>query len=123
MSLPPYLSFHGGLSLQALEIARDGYDSESATALLIFHGTIARIEAAIDLDSIPRLGVTNIIDSHIVVLTPEEWDSIKFFATAKNILSCYLPLAVSNHPVLDANSLAGVRIGPAGGIAGRDDSV
>jgi hypothetical protein len=27
LSLRPYFSFHGGLSLQALEIARDGYDS------------------------------------------------------------------------------------------------
>jgi len=44
------------------------------------------------------------------MLTPEEWHSIKFFATAKNILSCYLPLAPGNHPVLDANSLAGVRL-------------
>jgi len=44
------------------------------------------------------------------MLTPEEWHSIKFFATAKNILSCYLPLALGNHPVLDANSLAGVRL-------------
>src|ERR1039458_7788906 len=104
LSLGPYFSLHGDLGLQALEIARDGYDSESATAFLIRHGTIARIEAPIDLDSLPLLGVAHIIDSHVVILTPEEWDSIKLFATAKNILSCYLPLAFSNHPVLDANS-------------------
>ena len=53
----PYFSFHGGLSLQALEITRDGYDSESATAFLVRHGTIATIEAPIDLDGLPLLGV------------------------------------------------------------------
>ena len=122
LSLRPYFSFHGGLSLQALEIARDGYDSEGATAFLVRHGTIARIEAPIDFDGLPLLGVAYVIDSHIVVLTPEEWNRVKLFATAKNILSCYLALAFSDHPVLDANSLAGVRIRPAGGIACSEDS-
>src|SRR5207302_6910579 len=122
LSLRPYFGFHGGLSLQALEITRNGYDSESATAFLVRHGTIARIEAPIDLDSLPLLGVAHVIDSHVVVLTPEEWNRVKLFATAKNILRCDLSLALSNHPVLDANSLAGVRIGPAGGIASCEDS-
>src|SRR5712692_6958301 len=122
LSLRPYFSFHGGLSLQALEIARDGYDSESATAFLVRHGTIACIEAPIDLDSLPLLRVAHVIDSHVVVLTPEEWNSVKLFTTAKNILSRYLPLALGNHPMLDANSLAGVRIWPAGGIASSEDS-
>jgi hypothetical protein len=34
-SVRPYCSFHGGLGLQALEISRDGYSSESATAFLV----------------------------------------------------------------------------------------
>jgi len=77
LSLPPDFSFHGRLSLQALEIARDRYDSESTTAFLIRHGTGVSIEAPIDLDSFPLLGVAHVIDSHIVVLTPEEWNSVK----------------------------------------------
>src|ERR1700738_2475222 len=122
LSLRPYFSFHGGLSLQALEISRDGYSSESATAFLVRHGTIARIKAPIDLDSLPLLGVAHVIDSHVVVLTPEEWNSVKLFATAKNILGCDLTLSFSHHPLLDANPLAGVRIGPAGCIASCEDS-
>src|SRR6266853_2306356 len=122
LSLRPYFSFHGGLSLQALEISRDGYSGESATAFLVRHGTIAGIEAPVDLDSLPLLRVAHIIDSHVVVLTPEEWNSVKLFTTAKNISSCYLSHALSNHPVLDANSLAGVRIGPTGSIASCEDS-
>src|SRR6476646_9441153 len=122
LSLQPFFSFHGGLSPQALQIARDGYHSKSATAFLVCHGTVALIEAPIDLDSLQLLGVAHIVDSHVVVLTPEEWNSVKLFATAKNVAGRYLTLTLSNHPVLDANSLAGVRIGPAGGIASCEDS-
>src|SRR5437660_1971139 len=121
-SLQPYSSFHSALSLQALEISRDGYSGESATALLVHHGTISRIEATVNLNSVPLLSVAHVIDSHVVMLTPEEWNGVKFFTTAKNIFSCYLSHALSNHPVLDANSLAGVRIGPTGGIASCEDS-
>ena len=32
--LRPYFSFHGGLSLQALQISRDGYSCESPTPFL-----------------------------------------------------------------------------------------
>jgi hypothetical protein len=32
------------------------------------------------------------------MLTPEKWNSVKFFATVKNILGCYMPLAPGNHP-------------------------
>ena len=56
------------------------------------------------------------------MLTPEEWDSIKLFAMAKNVLCCYLPLAFSDYPVLVTNSLAGVRIRSAGDLARREDS-
>lgn len=108
--------------LQALEISRDGYSSENAAAFLVRHDTIARIDAPIDLDSLPLLGMAHVIDSHVVMLTPEKWNSVKLFATAKNIPGCDLTLSFSYYPVLDANSLAGVRIGPAGGIASSEDS-
>ena len=121
-SLRTYRNFQGSLSLQALEISRDGDSSESTTAFLVHYGTIACIEAPIDLDSIPLLGVASVIESHVVVLTPEKWNSVKLFATTKNILSCYLSHALSNHPVLDANSFAGGRIGPTSGFADREDS-
>ena len=49
--LRPYFSFHGGLSLQALQISRDNYGGESPTAFRVYHGAIARIEAPIDLDN------------------------------------------------------------------------
>jgi hypothetical protein len=84
--------------------------------------TIACIEAPIDLDSVPVLGVAYIIDYQIAMLVLEEWDGVEPFATTKNILNCYLSLTLRHHPALDANSFACVRIGPTSGIAGRDDS-
>src|SRR5258708_22530063 len=77
--LRPYFSFHGGLSLQALQIARDRCDSESATAFLIRHGTIARLKAPIDLDPLPLLSMAHLIDGHILVFTPQEWHGFKLF--------------------------------------------
>src|SRR5262245_14070173 len=121
-SLLAYFRFHSGLRLQALEIARDGCDSKSAAAFLICHRAIAGIDAPVGLDSIPLLGMAHVIDSHIVVLTPKEWDSVKVLAMAEDIPGRYLPLALGNNPVLHANTLAGVRIWPAGGIAGSKDS-
>src|SRR5262245_33009941 len=114
-----YFGFHGGFSLQALEIARNGCDSNGTATLLIGHRTIAGIEAPIDLDSLPLAGVTHVVDSHIVVLTPKERDGVKFLATAENIPGRHLPLALGDNPVLDANSLARVRIWPANSIASR----
>ena len=66
--------------------------------------------------------MAHIVDSHVIVLTPEEWNGVKFFTTAEDILSGYLSLAFRQHPMLDANSLAGMRIWPADGIAGSEDS-
>src|SRR5260221_2826314 len=70
--LRPYFSFHGGLILQALHIARDSCDIEIATAFLIRHGTIARIYAPIDLDRLPLLRMAHVIDGHVVGLSPEQ---------------------------------------------------
>src|SRR5215471_450309 len=116
------LKFHGGFSPQTLQIARNGHDSKSSSAFLISYRTITRIKTAIDLDSIPLLSVPNIVNCDIVVLAPEEWNGIKFLALAKNVLGCYLPLSFGYYPMLDTDSFATVRIGPACGIAGSEDS-
>ena len=83
-----HCTFHSGLSLQTLEISRDGYSSETATAFFIEHGAITRIEATVDLDSVPLLGVADVIDSYLVVLTPEEWNSVEPFATSLPWVVC-----------------------------------
>jgi len=56
------------------------------------------------------------------VLAPEKRNGVKLFRMTKNILSGHLSHAFSNHPVLDTNPLPGVRVGPAGSIASREDS-
>jgi hypothetical protein len=56
------------------------------------------------------------------VLTPEKWHRIEPFAAAKNVPGRNLSLAFGNHPMLDSNSLSGMRIGPAGGVASGENS-
>src|SRR5215467_14462844 len=114
--------FHRCFSLQTLEIARNGHDSKSSSTFLISHCTIARIEAAIDLDSIPLLSVPNVVNCDIVMLAPEECYGVKFLTLAENVLGCHLPLSFGDDPMLHADSLAAVRIGPASCIARRKDS-
>lgn len=80
-------------------VNEDAFGGESTTAFLVLHDTIACIEAPIDLDSLSLLGVAHVIDSYVVVLTPEECNSVELFTTAKDILSCHLSHALSNHPV------------------------
>src|SRR5215467_8586495 len=122
LSLRWRFSFHGRLSLKTLKIARDCHDSQDTSTFLIGHCTIAGFEATVDFDSIPVLSMAHVVDGHIVVLTPEERNSIKFLTAAKNVLGCHLPLTLSDHPMLDANSLAGVWIRPAGDVAGSENS-
>jgi hypothetical protein len=92
--------------------------SESASAFLESHGTVARIEAPIDLDRLPFLGVAHVIDRHVVVLTPEDGTASDFSRRPR----IFLALAPSYHPMIDANSHARAGIGPAGGIASSEDS-
>lgn len=65
-------------------------------------------DISVDIDLIPLLGVTDVVDSEAVVAGPEERDGRVPFPASEHI---YLPLSLSDHPMLDTNSLAGVRVG------------
>src|SRR3546814_12322216 len=53
---------------------------------------------------------------------PEERHGIERLASAQHVACRGLPLALRDNPVLDADLLAGVRVGPACEIAGREDA-
>ena len=61
--------------------------------------------------------MTDIVDRHVVVLAPEERHRVEALALPEHVARGGLALALGHHPVLDANVLAGVRIGPARDIA------
>src|SRR5205823_10625329 len=78
-------------------------------------------DIALDRELVPFLGVADIIDGDVVVLAPEEGDGGKLPAVPEHVERRSLSLALGNHPMLDANGLAAVRIGPACNVARRED--
>src|SRR5262249_51702764 len=61
------------------------------------------------------------VDGRVVVLAPEERHEFVPLAVAEQVGGSDLALAFGDHPVLDANPLAAVRVGPAGNVAGREN--
>ena len=72
-----------------------------------------RLERAVDVNRVPLLGVADVVDRDVVVLTPEERDGIEALAIPQHVAGGDLALALRDDPVLDADALAGTRIGPA----------
>ena len=56
------------------------------------------------------------------MLAPEERHRVERFAAPEHVARRDLPLALRDHPVLDADALARVRIGPSGDVAGGKDA-
>ena len=54
------LGFHLRFRPEVMLILPDGHDSPCPTALLVRDGAIPRLQAAVDGDCIPTLGVTDI---------------------------------------------------------------
>src|SRR3954447_22623818 len=61
--------------------------------------------------------MTDVIDWHVVMLAPEERHGVEPLIQSQHVACHSLTLALGNHPVLDANIVAGMRIGPARNIA------
>jgi hypothetical protein len=57
--------------------------------------------------------MTDIIDRHVVMLAPKERDGSEFLAMSEHVESRGLPLALGNDPMLNANTLAAVGMGPS----------
>ena len=79
-------------------------------------------DVAVDRQLVPFLGVADIVDRDVVVLAPEERHGVELLAQAQHVERRGLALALGDHPVLDADRLAAVRIGPAGDVAGGEDA-
>jgi hypothetical protein len=56
------------------------------------------------------------------MLAPEEGHGVEAFAAAEDVARRRLALALGHDPVLDADALAAVRIGPARDVAGGEDA-
>jgi hypothetical protein len=63
-------------------------------------------DVAIDRELVPRLGMADIADLNVIVLSPEDRNVDIFLAVPEHVERRDLPLALGNHPMLDANYLA-----------------
>src|SRR5258708_26733629 len=66
--------------------------------------------------------MADIVDRDIVMLAPKEGDAIETLPTPQHVERRDLALPFRDHPVLNADALAGMGIGPAGDVAGREDA-
>src|SRR5262249_11428814 len=114
-------ALHRNFTLEAFAIAEDSRHGKPASAAQICDGAIVIVERAVDLHVVPPIGVADIVDRDVVVLPPEERYGLETLATAEDIASGRLPLPLGDDPMLDANVVAGVRIGPSRDIAGGED--
>src|SRR3974377_184509 len=73
------------------------------------------------LDRIPFLGVADIVDRHIVMLAPEKRHGAVRRLLANHVERRGLTLALGDDPVLDADALTHIGIGPARNVAGGVD--
>ena len=71
---------------------------------------------------VPLLRVADVVDGDVVVLAPEERHGVEALAPAEDVARRRLALAFGDHPVLDADPIARVRIGPARDVAGGEDA-
>src|SRR5262245_4528927 len=63
----------------------------------------------------------DVSDRDVVVLAPEKRNRVEPLAASQHVERGHLPLAFGDNPVLDANALAGVGIGPPGDVARGED--
>src|SRR5579871_3605851 len=120
--LGPLSPLHRHLGLEALQIAEDRGDCERAAAEAVAQEAILGVDVAVYGDIVPFLGVADTGDLHIVVLTPKERDGFEGLAPAEHIQRRDLALALRDHPVLDPDALAAVRVRPARDVAGGENS-
>src|ERR1700722_19877614 len=104
---------HRQFRLEACAIAIDRSDRERASAALVSQQAILRGDIAVHRDFVPFLGVTDIVDRHIVMLAPEERHGFEYLARSQHVARGGLALALGHHPVFDTDGLPGMRIRPA----------
>ena len=95
-----HAAFHRPFLLEVLEVAVDRGNCQHGAVASIAHQAIAPLYVALDLELVPLLGMTDIVDWHVIMLAPEERDVGKSLALSEDILRYGLTLALGNDPML-----------------------
>src|SRR5262245_4810655 len=99
-----------GFHRQTLAIARDRDERQFPTGEEVGHRAISSVERAVNPNGVPALGMTDVLDRHVVVLAPEERDRIEALAPAEHVARRHLTLAFGDDPMLDADLRTRMRI-------------
>src|SRR5262249_2627623 len=81
-----------------------------------------RTDIAVLLDVVPGGGMADVVDRDIVVLAPEKRDRGIALAATAQVARGARAWPLGDDPVLDAQPLAAVGVGPAGNVACGEDA-
>src|SRR5579863_5280029 len=109
--------FHRQFCPKAHRVARGRRHRKHAACTPEGYAEVVRGERSVHLGRIPLIRVSHIVDGQVVVLAPEERDGVEPLTRSKHVHRRDLPLALSDHPVLDADALTGVRVRPPRNVA------
>src|SRR6185503_19665829 len=113
---------HCDFGLEAFEVTKDRGDGQHAPVAFHAQQAVLGSDIAVDGDLIPFRGMADIVDRNIIVLAPEEGHRAEFLPMPEHVDGRGLRLALRNHPMLDTDALAAVRIGPSRNVPGRKDA-
>src|SRR5262249_7935435 len=88
---------------EAFAIARDRGERQRAAAEDVRHGTIARVERAVDLNGSHLWGVADLLDRDAVGRPQKDGARVDLLAAAEHVARPPLPLPLGDHPVLDSD--------------------
>src|SRR5205823_6793857 len=101
---------------------KDRGQSSQTVAVEEAHGDVTIGGIAEYFRAVPLLGVPDVVDRDVIVRTPEEGHMVKALSRSEGVARRGLTLTLGDHPVLDADARARVRVGPARDVARRIDS-
>src|SRR5690242_19312668 len=109
---------HFALDLQALSVAENRRNREPPVPHQVRDGTVVCFKVAVNLHAVPPFGVSDVVNSDVVMLAPEERHRVEHLAVSEHVARRGLSLTLGDHPMLDANSLSSMRIGPTRHVTG-----
>ena len=115
-------SLHRKFVLETLAVASDSGNSERLAFALKGELAIVIFDTAVQIEPVPLLRVTDVVEGKIELRGPEERYGVEPLALTEYVAGRGLSLALSYDPMLDANTIASERIGPASDVAGGENA-
>src|SRR5260370_22832500 len=112
---------HQQFFLEIVEIAENRGHRQNLSVTTIARQAVPLVDTAFDIELTPLLRVSDVIDRTVIVLAPEERNIGKPLPLSEHVARRGLALPFGHDPVLDAQMLAAMGVGPARDIAcGKD---